>query len=141
MSFLIELKNAEHTFCNWAKNEVTKILGEAPTFLQIADTTLAYAGPVLVTLLQPIAGSAVSGEVQSVISESIQDITVVRAVITDAGPTPSAASMIASIQNNLAAALTAGHITNPASVALVNKVLKEFAALLANFPQPTPSAT
>jgi hypothetical protein len=136
MSIFSAIANAEHTFAAWAEKELAKVLNAAPTFLQIADTTLAYAGPILQTVLSAAGQSAAGTEAGKIISQAQQDIVVVRAVITDAGPVPSAAAIILSIQNNLAAALAAGHISDPVSVALVNKLLKEFAALLAAFPAP-----
>lgn len=140
MSIFDKLKDAEHTFAAWTQKELAKVLGEVPTFLQIADTTLSYAGPILQTVLAATGQSAAATEAGKIIAEAQQDVIVVRAVITDAGPVPSAAAMIQSIQDNLTGALAAGHITNPVSVALVNKLLKEFAALLANFPAPSPAA-
>ena len=140
MSIFSSIENAEHTFAAWAEKELTKILGKAPTFLQIADTTLNYAGPILQTILVLVGQTATATEAGAVITQVQQDIVVVRAVIMDAGATPSAQSMLSSIQTNLSAALAAGHITNPVSVALVNKLLKEFASLLAAFPTPAPAA-
>lgn len=137
MSIFSSIANAEHTFAAWAEKELAKVLGAAPTFLQIADTTLAYAGPILQTVLSAAGQSAAATEAGKVIAQAQSDIVVVRAVITDAGPVPSAQALLASVQTNLAGLLSANHITDAASVALVNKLLKEFAALLAAFPAPT----
>lgn len=140
MSIFSAIANAEHTFAAWAEKELTKLIGEAPTFLQIADTTLTYAGPILQTVLASAGQSAAATEVGTIVNQSLSDITVVRAVIQDAGPVPSAKAILQSTQTNLSGLLTAGHISNPASVALVNKLLAEFAALLAAFPAPAVAA-
>lgn len=140
MSIFSKIASAEHTFAAWAEKQIAKLLGEAPTFLQIADITLSYAGPVLQTVLAGVGQTALADEAGTVIKQALSDITVVQAVIHDAGAVPTAASMLAAIQADLAEVLAAGHISDPVSAALVTKVLKEFAALLAAFPAPAPVA-
>lgn len=136
MSIFTAIANAEHTTAAWFEKELTKLLGAAPTFLQIADTTLTYAGPILQTVLAAVGQGAAAAEAGAIIKQALTDITVVRAVIQDAGPVESASALLLSIQNNLAGLLSASHVTDAISVALVNKLLKELATLLAAFPTP-----
>ena len=140
MSIFSAIANAEHTFAAWAEKELAKVLGAAPTFLQISSAVLTYAGPILQTVLSAVGQSAAATEVASVITQAQSDILVVRAVVLDAGPVPSAQALLASVQTNLAGLLSANHVTDPVSVALVNKLLKEFATLLAAFPAPAATA-
>ncbi len=142
MSIFSKIEGAEHTFAAWFEGEMSKLVKVAPTFFTIADNVLAYSGPIIVTVLDDIPATAAAGaEAQVVLNQSLADITVLRGVLEDAGPTLTTKSLLTSIQANLQSLLTAEHITNPVSVALVNKVLGELAALLAAFPAASPALT
>ena len=131
MNFLI--KDA-HTFSSWAEQELVKLFKEAPTFISVADTTLAWAAPIITTIItleNPLAGAIVG----SVLTQVVQDLTVVRAVLYDAGPNPTTKSLLAAVQTNLQSILTDSKVSNPVSVALITKVLNSLAALLNSFPE------
>ena len=141
MSIFSKIESAEHTFAGWFEKELAKLVKDAPTFFTIADNTLAYVGPILVTVLDAIGQTSVAAEAQTVINQALQDVIVLRGVLEDAGPTLTAKSLLASIQTNLQGLLTGAHISDVANVTLINKVLGELAALLAAFPTTTAPAT
>ena len=131
MSIFSKIASAEHTFAAWAEKELAKLFSEAPKIEQVIDTTLKYVGPVLQTIVTSEAGSAAGAAVASVIKEAQSDLTAVSGLVYDFGPTPTAASVLASVQSNLSALLTAGHISNPTNVAALTKVASELGALVA----------
>lgn len=132
MNIFEKLENAEHTFAGWTQKVLTSILQKTPTFLQLLDTTLSYG-----SLILPLIPGPGEAEAEKIVTEALQDITVVRAVITDAGPVLSAKGLLQSVNDNLTSLLTDAHVSNPGSVALVKKVLQEIAVLLTNFPATT----
>lgn len=129
MSIFSKIASAEHTFAAWAEKELTKLVGAEPKIEAIADTILKYVGPALQTIVTASAGSAAGTIVGKVVTEAQSDITALSGLIYDFGATPSAASVAASIQSNLGTLLTAGHVTDTASVATVTKVTSELGAL------------
>jgi len=129
MSIFSKIANAEHTFAAWVEKELAKLLGAAPKIEAVADTILKYVGPALQTIVTAEAGSAAGAAVGKVIAEAQSDLMAVSGLVYDFGAQPSTASVVSAVQSNLAALLTAGHITNATSVATVTKVASELGAL------------
>jgi hypothetical protein len=134
MSFFSSIAAAEHTFAAWAEKELIKLEGVAPTFERIAGTVLTYAGPALQTVVTAEAGAPAGSIVGKVLQQAQADLTAASGLVYDFGPTPSVASILGSVQTNLSALLTAGHVTNSKSVGTVNKVATELSALVAALP-------
>lgn len=137
MSFFSKIVSVEHTFASWAAKTLEKLFTVAPKVEQIASTILTYAGPALQTIVAAEAGGAAGAVVGKVIQQAQSDITAVSGLIYDFGATPSAAGIINAVKENIGALLTAGHITNPTSVATVTKVATELDTLANAISNPT----
>lgn len=138
-SIFAKIANAEHTFAAWAEKQLAKLSTEAPKIEQVADTVLTYAGPALQTIVTLEAGAPAGAIVAKVVQQAQADLTAASGLIYDFGATPSAGSVIASVQSNLSTLLAAGHITDAGSVATANKIVNELGALVAAI-VPTPAA-
>jgi hypothetical protein len=105
------------------------LVGKAPAIEQVAASVLKYAGPALQTVVTAEAGAPAGALVGKIIADAQAGLTAASGLIYDFGATPSIASVVSSVENNLGALLTAGHITNPNSVATVTKVVTELGSL------------
>jgi hypothetical protein len=132
MSFL----TAIHTFGAWAEKELSVLVGKAPAIEQVAASVLKYAGPALQTVVTVEAGNPAGAVVGKVIADAQAGLTAASGLIYDFGATPTAGSVLASVQNNLSSLLTAGHVTNSNSVATVTKVVTEIGSLASALAAP-----
>jgi hypothetical protein len=130
MSIFKGIANVEHTFAAWAEKELAKLFREAPKIEQVADAILTYVGPALQTIVTLEAGAPAGALVGKVIQEAQTDLTAASGAIYDFGASPSAGSIIKGVKENLAALLTAGHISDPASVSRVKQVVGELDILV-----------
>lgn len=134
MSIFSKIASAEHTFAAWVENEWTKLFNAAPEIERIADTVLKYAVPAISIIVGAEAGAPAGAAVSAIGAEAQKDLIAASGLIYDFGATPTAASVISGVQNNLAGLLTAGHVTNTTSVANVTKVVNTLGALVAALP-------
>lgn len=130
MSIFKGIANVKHTFAGWAEKELAKLFKDAPKIEQVADAILTYVGPALQTIVTLEAGAPAGAIVGKVIREAQLDLTAANGAIYDFGPSPSAASIINGVKENLGALLAAGHVTNPASVTNINQVVSELDVLV-----------
>ena len=128
-----------HTFGAWCEKELTILVGKAPAIEQVAASVLKYAGPALQTVVSLEAGAPAGAIVGKVIGDAQAGLTAASGLIYDFGATPSTASVVASVQTNLASLLAAGHVSNSNSVAIVQKVVDELAGLVTAL-TPKPAA-
>lgn len=140
MSLFSRIANAEHTFATWAEKELAKLSADAPAIEEVAATVLKWAIPAISIIVGAEAGPAAGAIVSDIGAEAQRDLTAVGGLIYDFGATPTAASAVASVQKNLAALLTAGHITNPVSGANVTKVVNSLGALVSALAPAPPVA-
>lgn len=140
MSIFSKIIAAEHTFAAWAEKELEKLYSVTPKVEAVAAAVLKYAGPALQLVVTAEAGSAAGSLVGAVISEAQTDLIAASSLIYDFGANPTATSIINAVLKNLAALLTAGHITNAGSVSTVTKVLSSLGALAAALPVVAPVA-
>src|SRR5271168_1462721 len=124
-SFFKDIENAEHSTVAWIEKELATLVGDAPTIERVVDAGLSYIGPVLEIALAAVGQTAVATVVENVVNQAENDLQAASALITDFGPTPTAASIFASVKANLGALLTAGHVASTAAVAAVNKAVAE----------------
>lgn len=136
MSIFSAIANAEHTFAAWVEKELTKLAASVPKIEQIADATLKYVGPALTIIASAAGGPAAGSIVSSVVAEAQKDLLAASGLIYDFGAHPTIASIVSSVQTNIGALLTDGHITDTTSVAAANKVVAELAALAAALSVP-----
>lgn len=125
MSFLTAL----HTFGAWAEKELAALVGKAPAIEQVAASVLKYAGPALQTVVTAEAGGPAGALVGKIVADAQAGLTAASGLIYDFGASPTIASVVSSVQSNLGALLSAGHITNSTSVATVTKVVTELGSL------------
>lgn len=129
MSIFSGIENIEHTFASWAEKELNKLYGQVPKIEQVAGTILTYAGPALQTVATLEAGAPAGTVVGKVVQRAQSDLTAASGLVYDFGANPTIGSIIAGVKTNLSALLTAGHVTNPTSIAGVNQVIGELGAL------------
>lgn len=136
MSFLSTL----HTFGAWAEKELAALVGKAPAVEQVIASVLKYAGPALQTVVTAEAGASAGALVGKVIADAQAGLTAASGLIYDFGASPSLASVVSSVESNLSALLSAGHVTNSNSVATVTKVVTELGSLATALSSSTPAA-
>lgn len=132
MSFISTL----HTFGAWAEKELALLVGKAPAIEQTVASILKYAGPALQTVVTVEAGAPAGAIVGKVIGDAQAGLIAASGLIYDFGANPSVASVIGSVQTNLSALLSAGHVTNPNSVATVTKITTELGSLVTALTTP-----
>ena len=64
-----------------------------------------------------------AGPIDTIVEEAVTDLNRASALVYDFGPSPTASSIFAAVQTNLAALETAGHVTNPATIAKVKLII------------------
>lgn len=136
MSLFSNIANAEHTFAGWVAAQYAKFYKAEPKIEQIADTVFEYVIPGLQIILAAEGGPAAAAVVNSIATEAQKTLLVVSALIHDFGPNPTASSMLTAVQANLTNLLTAGHITNPTSVAKLQKVVNTVGVIATSFATP-----
>lgn len=129
MSFFGEIAAVEHTFIGWAEKEWAVIYKGAPQLERVASAFLKYAGPALAIVATAEGGSVAGALVNKVIGDAQAGLLATSSLIYDFGPNPTIAGSVLAVQNNLAALLAAGHISNPTNVATVTGVVKQLGAL------------
>lgn len=129
MSFFTGIENLEHTVAGWTEKVLTAIETKAPTIERIIDASLAYVGPALQIGLGALGQTALATEIGIIVAKAQTDMLAASALITDFGPTPTAASMFASVKTNLNAILTDSNVTNATTVSTVTKAVNEVGAL------------
>ena len=136
MSFLTAL----HTFGAWAEKELAALVSKAPAIEQVAASVLKYAGPALQTVVTAEAGGAAGAVVGKVVADAQAGLVAASGLIYDFGASPTVASVVSSVESNLSALLSAGHITNSTSVATVTKITTELGSLATALTSATPAA-
>jgi hypothetical protein len=125
MSFFSKIEGAEHSTVAWLEKELAAFEGKAPTIERVIDAGLSYVGPALQLGLAAAGDTPLAAEVGVVVAKAQTDLKVASALVTDFGPTPTAASLFAAVKANLAALLGAGRISNATTVATVTKAVNE----------------
>jgi len=134
MSFLDKFKNFAHTFTAWVAKEYTKLYAVEPTINAVADSVFKYAIPAIQILVGMEAGAPAATAVGAIAAEAQSSLHAASALIYDFGPSPTITGIVKGVQDNLGALLTAGHITNPASVDATNKIVNSLGALVSALP-------
>ena len=134
MSWIGTLVKDTESVASKIEHELEVLWTKAPTAEAVISTTLTYVGPLLETVVTVEAGAAAGTAVTAVINKAEQDLVAAKALITTVGPTPSIASLISGVSNNLSSLLTAANISDPKSVATVKLVISELAAVASAFP-------
>ena len=128
MSFSIkavigDIEQGGKTFVSFLAKEYAAFYRSEPTLIQVVDTTVSYAEDGLAIVL-PLAGvGTLDGPIDAVVQEAVTDLNRASALVYDFGPSPNAASIFAAVQSNLAGLETAGHITNPVTIAKVKLII------------------
>ena len=131
MSIFTNIAAAAHTFAGWCEKEWAAIYKVAPTVENILAATLKYAGPALQIVVTAEAGGAAGAVVGKALADAQAGLLAASALVYDFGATPSVSGVLTGVQSNLSGLLSAGHITNANSVAIVTKVVNELTALVA----------
>lgn len=129
VSVFAKVVAAEHSTVAWLEKEIVVLEGEAPTIERVVDTGLAYIGPALQLSLTFLGDAPAAALVGVVVQKAQADLKAASALITDFGPTPTAATMFQSVETNLTALLAAGQVTSSKSVAAVTKAINEIGIL------------
>ena len=137
MSLFSSIASAEHTFAAWAEKEWTAIYKEAPKVESVIAATLKYAGPALQTVVTIEAGGPAGAVVGKVLADAQAGLVAASGLVYDFGATPTVGGVLSTVTSNLSGLLAAGHITNPTSVATVNRVVSEINTVAAVIPAIT----
>ena len=139
-SILTGLEKAEHSTVKWFAKEYQKLYKDLPAIDALADRVCPWAKLLLETVVTASAGTTAGAAVAAVVQQAVTDLDVANAAITDAGATPTIATVLSSTQANLTGLLTAAHVTNSSSVATVTKVASEIGSLAQAVTNVVPSA-
>lgn len=129
MNIFTELKEAEHSTALWFAKQYLKLYNDLPAIDALADRICPWAKLLLQTVVTAEAGAPAGALVAAGVQEAVTDLDVASAAISDAGASPSVASLLSSTQANLSGLLTAGHVKNSGSVAIVTKIVNEVGSL------------
>jgi hypothetical protein len=118
-----DIEGSEKTFVSFLVKEYAEFYKNEPTLIQTVDTVVSYTEDGLAIVL-PLAGEgALAGPIDAIVEEAVTDLNRASALVYDFGPSPTAASIFAAVQSNLVALETAGHITNPATIAKLKLII------------------
>lgn len=131
MSIFTAIKNAEHSTVAWIEKELAALEKEAPTIERVIDAGLTYVGPVLQIGLTAIGDAPEAALVGTVIGKAQIDLKAASALVTDFGPTPTAASMFSAVSSDLGSLLSAAQVKNTTTIATVTKAVSEVGILAA----------
>ena len=124
-SLFLKVEGAEKSTVAWIEKELLKIEGEEPAIAKVVDTAITYITPVLQIALTATGDAAAAVVVGQVAAQAKVDLAVASALVTDFGPTPTAASAFSAVEANLSGLLTAGHVTSVVAVKAVTKAVSE----------------
>jgi hypothetical protein len=128
-SIFDKVVGAEKSTAAWIEKELGKFAQEEPTIAKVIDAVLTYVTPVLKIALLATGDPLAAIVVGKVAAQAEADLSVASALVTDFGPTPTAASAFAAVAKNLGGLLTAGHVTSTTAVAAVTKAVSEIGLL------------
>ena len=115
-----------------------KLFNEAPSWVAIANGTLTYLGPIVVTILDIGGGPALGAEANNIIANIKTDLATASAIVGSVNAATILESLLKGIEAQLPALLTAVKVSNPASAAeienYVNIIGTELTALLEALP-------
>jgi hypothetical protein len=118
-----DIEGAGKTFVSYLVKEYAEFYKIEPTLIQTVDATVSYVEDGL-TIVLPLAGAGtLAGPIDAIVEEAVTDLNRASALVYDFGPSPTAASIFAATQSNLSALETAGHITDPATIAKVKLII------------------
>jgi hypothetical protein len=123
MSIITKLESFDHTTVAFLEKVITEIEGKEPEIAQTIDTALTYVTPALQVALAATGDPAAAAVVGTVSAQAQKDLAVASAIVTDLGPSPTAAGLFTAVATNLSGLLTAGHVTSVQSVAAVTKAV------------------
>jgi hypothetical protein len=128
-SLFAKIEGAEKSTAAWIEKKLTEIEGKEPAVAKVIDTVLTYVTPALKIALAATGDPAAAAVVGEVAAQAETDLSVASALVTDFGPTPTAATAFASVATNLGGLLTAGHVKSSTAVAAVTKAVTEVGVL------------
>ena len=120
---IIDIEKDEKTFVSFLVKEYAEFYKNEPTLIQVIDTTVSYAEDGLAIVLPLVGEGTLAGPIDAIVEEAVTDLNRASALVYDFGPSPNAASIFAAVQTNLSTLETAGHITNPATIAKVKLII------------------
>jgi hypothetical protein len=120
---IIDIEKGGKSFVSFLVKEYAAFYKSEPTLIQTIDTTVSYAEDGIAIIL-PLAGAGtLAGPIDAIVQEAVTDLNRASALVYDFGPSPNAASIFAAVQSNLAGLETAGHITNPVTIAKLKLII------------------
>ena len=128
-SFFEKIEGAEKSTVAWLAKTLTAIEGKEPAIAKVVDAAITYVVPVLKIALTATGDPAAALVIGEVAAQAETDLNVASALVTDFGPTPTAATAFHAVATNLGALLTAGHVKSATAVAAVTKAVNEVGTL------------
>ena len=118
-----DIEGGAKTFVSFLIKTYSWFYKNEPTLIQVIDTTVSYAEDGLAIVLPLVGEGTLAGPIDAIVEEAVTDLNRASALVYDFGPSPNAASIFAAVQTNLSTLETAGHITNPATIAKVKLII------------------
>lgn len=140
MSFSTIIKDVESTAAK-VEAEFKKLFNEAPSWITIANGTLTYLGPIVVTILTIGGGAALGTEANNIIADIKTDLATAAATVSKVNAASSLPTLLTGVQAQLPALLAAVKVSNPTVVTQVENytsiISTELTALLNAIPTST----
>lgn len=118
-----------------------KLFNEAPSWITIAQGTLTYLGPIVVTLLTVGGGAALGNEANNIIANIKADLATAAATVTTVNAATTLPGVLTGIQSQLPALLAAVKVSNPTSVSKIESITSEIDAELTALLNAIPAAS
>jgi len=126
-----EVEGVEHTVVSFLAKEYAAFYKHEPAIETVIDDTVKYVEIGLPIVLDATGEGALAPAVTAIVDEVYSDLKVVSATVYDFGPSPTAASILSSVQANLSSLETAGHVKDSAKLAKLKLIVNAVGALAA----------
>jgi hypothetical protein len=126
---IADVEKEVKTVVGWFAKVYSVLYKDEPTLVQIVDSTVSYVEIGLPIVLGVTGGAALDGPIDNILNEVVSDLKVVSATIYDFGASPTAASVLAGVQAQIASLESAANITNPATKAKLQLIINAVGSL------------
>jgi hypothetical protein len=131
--------SAVESFLSKAEKELASWWGTAPKFANVLSTGITIAGAGLETVFTLEGNGSAATLVGDIVSKAQQELLAVKSLTTAVGPNPTAKSILAGVSTDIGTLEQAANITNPKSVAAIKLAISTIDAIVAAYPEATPS--
>lgn len=124
MNLIKDLKS----FASKVEEEFVKLFKEAPSIMQIASGVISYGAPIVQTLVTLTAGAPAGTATANILAQIKADLATASAAVQSVDGAKTLPTVLASLQQQLPALLTAAKVENLANVTEIETVVNTFIA-------------